>query len=102
MGRAAAVRAATKSKTDAKKAKTNAIFGKKIIMAVKQGGPDPEGNRALNDLMKAAKANSVPIDVRLFLLLDEFLFWSLIEFCVLVFVTELLHLYCLVFLIIYL
>jgi YebC/PmpR family DNA-binding regulatory protein len=62
MGRAAAVRAATKSKTDAKKAKTNALFGKKIIMAVKQGGPDPEGNRALADLMKQAKANSVPID----------------------------------------
>ena len=36
MGRAAAVRAATKSKTDAKKAKTNALFGKRIIMAVKQ------------------------------------------------------------------
>jgi len=36
MGRAAAVRAATKSKTDGKKAKTNALFGKRIIMAVKQ------------------------------------------------------------------
>ena len=32
MGRAAAVREKTKSKTDAKKAKTNAIYGKKIIM----------------------------------------------------------------------
>ena len=63
MGRAAAVRAATKSKTDAKKAKTNATFGKKIIMAVKQGGPDPDSNRALNDLIKAAKANSVPAEV---------------------------------------
>lgn len=36
MGRAAAVRAATKSKTDARKAKINAVFGKRIIMAVKQ------------------------------------------------------------------
>lgn len=63
MGRAAAVRAATKGKTDAKKAKTNALYGKKIIMAVKQGGPDPNANRALYDLMKQAKANSVPIDV---------------------------------------
>lgn len=62
MGRAAAVRAATKGKTDARKAKTNAIFGKKIIMCVKQGGPDPEANRALADLMKSAKANSVPMD----------------------------------------
>jgi hypothetical protein len=63
MGRAAAVRAATKGKTDAKKAKTNALYGKKIIMAVKQGGPDPNANRALADLIKQAKANSVPVDV---------------------------------------
>jgi YebC/PmpR family DNA-binding regulatory protein len=62
MGRAAAVRAATKSKTDAKKAKTNAVYGKKIIMAVKQGGPDPDSNRALGELIKSAKANSVPVD----------------------------------------
>jgi transcriptional/translational regulatory protein YebC/TACO1 len=64
MGRAAAVRAATKAKTDAKKAKTNAIFGKKVIMAVKNGGgPDPEANTLLRDVLKAAKANSVPVDV---------------------------------------
>ena len=64
MGRAAAVRAATKSKTDAKKAKVNALFGKKIIMAVKQGGsPDPNSNRALADVIKQAKSNSVPVDV---------------------------------------
>jgi len=62
MGRAAAVRAATKSKTDAKKAKTNAAYGKKIIMAVKQGGPDPDSNRQLGDLIKQAKANNVPVD----------------------------------------
>lgn len=63
MGRAAAVRAATKSKTDAKKAKTNAVFGKKIIMAVKDGGsPDPNANRALADIIKQAKAASVPVD----------------------------------------
>ena len=63
MGRAAAVRAATKGKTDAKKAKVNAYYGKKIIMAVKQGGsPDPVANRQLGELIKAAKANSVPVD----------------------------------------
>uniref|UniRef100_A0A7S2EDJ1 Transcriptional regulatory protein n=1 Tax=Trieres chinensis TaxID=1514140 RepID=A0A7S2EDJ1_TRICV len=63
MGRAAAVRAATKSKTDAKKAKTNALFGKKIIMAVKNGGStDPNANRQLAEVIKAAKANSVPVD----------------------------------------
>ena len=64
MGRAAAVRAATKGKTDARKAKVNATFGKKIIMAVKQGGsPDPNANRMLGDLIKQAKAASVPLDV---------------------------------------
>jgi YebC/PmpR family DNA-binding regulatory protein len=63
MGRAAAVRAATKGKTDAKKAKVNGYYGKKIIMAVKQGGsPDPVANRQLGDLIKAAKANSVPME----------------------------------------
>jgi len=63
MGRAAAVRAATKSKTDAKKAKINAVYGKKIIMAVKQGGgPDTVSNTVLRDVIKAAKANNVPVD----------------------------------------
>ena len=63
MGRAAAVRAATKAKTDMKKAKTNALYGKKIIMAVKEGGSsDPNANRKLADVIKAAKANSVPVD----------------------------------------
>jgi YebC/PmpR family DNA-binding regulatory protein len=62
MGRAAAVRANTKAKTDAKKAKTNAIFGKKIIMAVKDGGDDPQNNRLLGDLIKQAKAQSVPME----------------------------------------
>ena len=63
MGRAAAVRASTKAKTDLRKAKTNATFGKKIIMAVKQGGsPDPNANRMLADVIKQAKAQSVPVD----------------------------------------
>lgn len=63
MGRAAAVRAATKGKTDAKKAKVNGYYGKKIIMAVKQGGSsDPVANTQLAALIKAAKNNSVPVD----------------------------------------
>jgi YebC/PmpR family DNA-binding regulatory protein len=63
MGRAAAVRAATKSKTDLKKAKTNALYGKKIVMAVKQGGsPSPDANKQLADVIKQAKANNVPVD----------------------------------------
>jgi len=62
MGRAAAVREKTKSKTDAKKAKINAVFGKRLIMAAKQGGPDPDSNRVLGDIIKAAKASNVPVD----------------------------------------
>ena len=63
MGRAAAVRASTKAKTDAKKAKTNAVFGKRIIMAVKEGGsPDPVANQALAVVIKQAKASSVPVE----------------------------------------
>jgi YebC/PmpR family DNA-binding regulatory protein len=63
MGRAAAVREKTKSKTDGKKAKTNGIFGKKIIQAVKQGGsPDPNANRALAELIRQAKIANVPAD----------------------------------------
>lgn len=63
MGRAAAVRAATKSKTDAAKAKNNNRFAKKIIMVTKAGGPDPDQNRALAATIKEAKANDVPMDV---------------------------------------
>mmetsp|Transcript_23378 Transcript_23378/g.55344 ORF Transcript_23378/g.55344 Transcript_23378/m.55344 type:complete len:296 (-) Transcript_23378:101-988(-) len=63
MGRAAAVRAATKSKTDLKKAKTNALFGKRIIMAVKAGGSaSTDSNRSLAEVVKQAKANNVPVD----------------------------------------
>ena len=47
-----------------KKAKVNALFGKKVIMAIKSGGSaDPNANRALADVIKLAKANSVPVDV---------------------------------------
>jgi len=63
MGRAAAVRAATKGKTDAAKAKNNNRFAKKIIMTVKDGGADPEKNRALGNVIAEAKVNNVPMDV---------------------------------------
>jgi len=63
MGRAAAVRANTKAKTDLKKAKTNAVFGKKIIMAIKAGGSaSTDSNRALAEVIKQAKSNNVPVD----------------------------------------
>ena len=64
MGRAAAVREKTKGKTDLRKTKTNAIFGKRIIMAVKQGGsPEPTANTLLANIIRLAKNNNVPVDV---------------------------------------
>jgi len=39
------------------------VYGKKIMMAVKQGGsPDPVANRQLHDVIAAAKRNSVPAE----------------------------------------
>eukprot|EP00981_Chlorochromonas_danica_P011848 scaffold4308_cov162-Ochromonas_danica.AAC.7 len=63
MGRAAAVRAATKAKTDAFKAKNNGRYAKKIIMAVKAGGPDPVVNRQLAQVIDEAKVANVPRDI---------------------------------------
>jgi len=63
MGRAAAVRAATKARTDGAKAKNNNRFAKKIIMVTKAGGPDMEKNVALAKVVADAKANNVPMDV---------------------------------------
>lgn len=63
MGRAAAVRAATKAKTDAAKGKNNGRFAKKIIMAVKAGGPDPSVNRQLAQVIDDAKTAQVPKDI---------------------------------------
>jgi YebC/PmpR family DNA-binding regulatory protein len=60
MGRAAAVRAQTKGKTDAAKAKLNARYGKQIAMLIKQGGSDLIANRPLAKLMEQAKAAGVP------------------------------------------
>lgn len=63
MGRAAAVRAATKAKTDDFKAKNNNRFAKKIIMAVKAGGADPVSNRLLAQVLAEAKVANVPKDI---------------------------------------
>jgi YebC/PmpR family DNA-binding regulatory protein len=63
MGRAAAVRAATKAKTDGAKAKNNGRFAKKIIMAVKAGGTDPISNRQLAQVIEDAKVANVPKDI---------------------------------------
>eukprot|EP01035_Chromulina_nebulosa_P021328 gene21328-27634_t len=63
MGRAAAVRANTKARTDGAKAKTYNRFAKAIINVVKAGGPDPVVNRNLAVVLADAKAANVPNDV---------------------------------------
>jgi YebC/PmpR family DNA-binding regulatory protein len=60
-GRRSAKIAATKGRADAKKAKLYARYGKKIIMAVKAGGPDEGANTTLRDVIKEAKDANVPI-----------------------------------------
>ncbi len=62
MGRRAAKNAARKGKSDAIKTKIYASYGKKLVMAVKAGGPDPEVNRALAVMIREAKAQGVPTD----------------------------------------
>jgi hypothetical protein len=80
MGRAAAVRANTKAKTDAKKAKVNALYGKKIIVAVKAGGsPNPEANMLLKETIARAKANNVPVDVSV--VMQHMHLYSSVFFC---------------------
>ena len=51
-----------KEKTDAQKAKVFTKIGKEIAIAVRAGGPDPNVNRKLKDLIAKAKANNVPND----------------------------------------
>lgn len=63
MGRAANVRAHTKARTDAAKAKNNGRYAKKIIVAVKAGGPDPAANRQLAQVIADAKVANVPKDI---------------------------------------
>lgn len=51
-----------KEKTDAQKGKIFTKLGKEITMAVKNGGPDPEANSKLKDVIAKAKANNMPND----------------------------------------
>ena len=51
-----------KEKTDAQKAKIFTKIGKEIAIAVREGGPDPNVNRRLRDLIAKAKSNNVPND----------------------------------------
>ena len=49
-----------KEKSDAAKAKIITKIGKEMCVAIKAGGPDPNNNSKLRDLIAKAKANNVP------------------------------------------
>ena len=51
-----------KEKADAAKAKIFTKIGKEMAVAIKAGGPDPNNNSKLRDLIAKAKANNVPND----------------------------------------
>ena len=51
-----------KEKNDAKKGKIFTIIGREIVIAVKEGGPDPANNSKLRDVIAKAKQNNVPND----------------------------------------
>lgn len=62
MGRAFEFRKARKMKRWGSMAKTFTKLGKEISIAVKSGGPDPEGNPRLRLLIQNAKAANMPKD----------------------------------------
>ena len=62
MGRAFEFRKARKMKRWSAMAKTFTRIGKDIVMAVKDGGPDPENNSRLRAVIQNAKAANMPKD----------------------------------------
>tara|TARA_B100000902_G_C27316663_1_gene921757 strand:- start:4038 stop:4784 length:747 start_codon:yes stop_codon:yes gene_type:complete len=62
MGRAFEFRKARKMKRWSKMAKTFTRIGKDIVMAVKEGGGNPETNSRLRQIMQNAKAANMPKD----------------------------------------
>ena len=62
MGRAFEFRKERKFKRWAKMAKTFTRIGKNIVIAVKEGGPDPETNSKLRAVIQNAKAANMPKD----------------------------------------
>lgn len=62
MGRAFEFRKARKMKRWSAMAKTFTRIGKDIVMAVKEGGPDPENNSRLRAIIQNAKAANMPKD----------------------------------------
>ncbi len=51
-----------KQKPDGARAKVFTKIGREIMVAVRDGGPDPAGNSKLKELIQKAKANNVPND----------------------------------------
>jgi len=51
-----------KEKSDAKKGKIFTKLGREITVIVKAGGPDPDSNSKLRDVIAKAKANNMPND----------------------------------------
>ena len=51
-----------KEKNDAKKGKIFTVIGREIVIAVKEGGPDPNNNSKLRDVIAKAKENNMPND----------------------------------------
>lgn len=62
MGRAFEFRKARKMKRWAAMSKAFTRIGKDIVMAVKEGGPDPDGNARLRAVIQNAKAVNMPKD----------------------------------------
>ncbi len=54
--------AAKKGKADAARGKIFTKLGRELLMAVKQGGPDPAGNSKLKDVIAKCKAANMPND----------------------------------------
>jgi len=51
-----------KERSDAKRGKIFTKIGRELYVAVRQGGPDPEGNSKLKDVIAKAKAANMPND----------------------------------------
>ena len=53
---------AKKGKADAARGKIFTKLGRELLIAVKQGGPDPAGNSKLKDVIAKSKAENMPND----------------------------------------
>ncbi len=51
-----------KGALDAKRGKIFTKIGRELMVAVKEGGPDPDSNSKLRDVIAKAKANNMPND----------------------------------------